>query len=326
MACDICKCKDTYVKEYNHSYRIKNEKIEFKKLRRFCKNCNHLVYDKELDNEASKEAIRIYNNIVGVSPESIIELRKKLNLTQLEFSKIIGCAKKTLISYELGKSIPNDIYLVTLKTLMENPEIIVNMMESTKERFVEEEYNKIYNKVIINLDNNSKQILFDENVEPSIYNGFTPISLEKIKSVISILAHNTVLKTKLLKEMFYVDFIAYKNTGSSITGLEYAKLKYGPVPNEFEILLQKLIMEKIINYTIVYNENYESHEITCTLDDKSFLNEEEIKIIEKVKHFFENFNSQKIVEYSHQEKAFIETNFFEKISYDYAFDLKDLKN
>lgn len=326
MSCDICKCKDTYVKEYNHSYIIKNEKVEFKKLRRFCSNCNHLVYDKELDNEASKEAIRIYNKIVGVSPEDIITLRKNLNLTQFEFAKIIGCAKKTLISYELGKSIPNDSYLVTLKTLIENPDIIVNMMESTKERFEEEEYNKIYNKIAIYLDNNSKQILFNENVEPTIYNGFTLISLEKIKGVISILAQNTILKTKLLKELFYIDFFAYKNTGASITGLEYAKLKYGPVPNEFEILLQKLVTEKIINYTIVYNENYESHEITCTLDDISSLSGEEIKIVESVKQFFETFNCQKIVEYSHQEKAFTETNLFEKISYDYAFDLKDLEN
>ena len=154
MRCDICKSNDTYVKEYHHNYTIKGENIEFIKLRRFCKNCNHLVYDKELDNEASKEAIFLYNERVGVMPESIIKLRKEFHLTQQQFSKIIGCAKKTLISYELGKSIPNDIYLVTLKTLIQNPEIIKNMMEATKERYEEDEYNQILTKINAYLDNN----------------------------------------------------------------------------------------------------------------------------------------------------------------------------
>ena len=55
--------------------------------------------------------------------------------------------KKTLISYEQGTSIPNDIYLVTLKMLLENPEIIKPMIESNLDRYDKEEYNKIVERL-----------------------------------------------------------------------------------------------------------------------------------------------------------------------------------
>lgn len=324
MICDICKCKDTYVQKYEHHYVIKGEEIVFTKLRRFCKNCNHLIYDKELDNLASKEAIRLYNERVGLLPEDIIKLRKEFHLTQQQFSKIIGCAKKTLISYELGKSIPNDIYLVSLKTLIQNPDIIKNMLEATKERYEEKEYNQILTKINVYLDNNSKQFLFGEDTELTIFNGFTPLVFEKIVGMISILAKETILKTKLLKEMFYADFLAYKNRGTSITGLEYSKWQFGPVPDNFEMLLQKLGVEKVIEYIITYHDGYDYHEITCLKEDTNSLSEEERNIVEIVKKYFSSFTSQSIVEYSHQEKAFVETNLYEKISYDYAFDIEDL--
>ncbi len=111
MKCDICGNTNTYIKDHKHNYKRGNIKYSFISKRRFCSNCNNLVYDAELDNEASKKAISTYTEIVGINPIEIIKLRKSYNLTQEQFAKIIGCAKKTLISYEQGKSIPNDIYI-----------------------------------------------------------------------------------------------------------------------------------------------------------------------------------------------------------------------
>ena len=85
--------------------------VTYTSKRRVCNNCGNLIYDKELDNNSLYKAYRIYNEKYGIPKDKIINLRKKYNLTQTEFSKIIGCAKKTLISYEQGKSIPNDIYM-----------------------------------------------------------------------------------------------------------------------------------------------------------------------------------------------------------------------
>lgn len=317
MKCDVCLSKDTYVKMHHHNYQIKNEEVEFDAERRFCSNCNSLVYDSELDNKASKMAISIYNKNYGIPKEEIISLRKKYELSQQQFSKIIGCAKKTLISYELGNSIPNDIYMITLKTLIDNPDIIIDIFNSNKERFTEKEYTTIYNK-LKNLEN--PFIYFDK--KPSIFNGFTKLMTGKVINLILMLSDNGILKTKLLKEMFYCDFLSYKNVGASITGLEYKKLPYGPVPEDFEFILDSLASSDIINYDVEYENNYECHYIAKNQEiNNSEFTEEELKIVNDVKKYFNNYTSSDIVNYSHKEKAFIETDKLDKISYDYAFDI-----
>ncbi len=318
MICDNCGSKETYVKEYHHKYND----IEFYSKRRFCSKCNNLVYDEELDNEASKKAIREKNKILGVDPDKIIALRKKYNLTQEQFSKIIGCAKKTLISYEQGTSVPNDIYIVTLKMLLENPNIIKPMIESNLSRYSQEEYQKITSKlsIIYEEEDNKK-----ENQELSKYNGYTEYSLSKIKNLILYLSQNTILKTKLLKELFYCDFISYKNIGKSITGLEYKKYQFGPVPRNYEQILNKLIQSKSISLNLIIDSDYECNQISSIEkpNTKDFA-KEELDIINRVIKYFKNYSSKKIVDYSHKEKAFTDTKENNLISYDYAFDIEDI--
>ena len=81
------------------------------------------------------------------SKEEIIELRKKYALSLNDFSKIIGCAKKTLISYEQGISIPNDSYMITLNTLVKHPKVIFFLINSNRERFTEQEIKRISKKI-----------------------------------------------------------------------------------------------------------------------------------------------------------------------------------
>lgn len=79
--------------------------------------------------------------------EEVITLRKNYQLSLNDFSKIIGCAKKTLISYEQGISIPNDSYLITLNTLIKHPKVIFFLINSNRERFSENELKRISKKI-----------------------------------------------------------------------------------------------------------------------------------------------------------------------------------
>lgn len=323
MRCDNCLCDETYVKDYEQNFIIKGKHIRFTSERRFCSNCNSLVYDSQLDNKASEIAISLYNKVYGISKEDIINLRKKFNLSQSLFSKIIGCAKKTLISYEKGKSIPNDSYLIILKSLMASPEIILTIIEANKEQFTDKEMNKINKDLIFLMTNNEKSFLFDIDNNLDEYNGYSKLSKDKIYNIILFFAKDIVLKTKLLKEMFYTDFLSYKETCKSITGLEYSKLPLGPVPDQFETILNHMIVDGYIDYDIAYKKDYECHNIRAKKDfDKSIFTKEELALLKKINNKFKDFGSKEIVDFSHQEKAFTETEYYKKISYDYAFDIK----
>ena len=234
MRCDICGSTDTYVKDYEHNFTRKGNKINFVAKRRFCSNCNNLVYDSVLDNKAIKKAINIYNN-----------------------------------KYEI---------------------------------------------IISNFKTN--------NTELSEFNGYRELDRDKIFNMILYFAEDGILKTKLVKEMFYADFINFKNTAVSITGLEYAKLNFGPVPDQYEMILNKGLEEGLIECEYKIDGEYEYYNIKAKKKyDKKIFNEEELKSLKKVKDKFKNFTSKEIVDYSHKEKAFLETNYYNKISYDYAFDI-----
>lgn len=79
--------------------------------------------------------------------EEVIALRKNYALSLNDFSKIIGCAKKTLISYEQGISVPNDSYMITLNTLIKHPKVIFFLINSNRERFTEQEIKRISKKI-----------------------------------------------------------------------------------------------------------------------------------------------------------------------------------
>ncbi|MBE6139424.1 MAG: DUF4065 domain-containing protein [Firmicutes bacterium] len=320
MKCDICGSSNTYIKNYKHQYIIKGKTIEFESDRRFCEECNSAVYDNLLDNVSSEKAIDVYNKKYGIPKEKIIELRSKYNLSQNLFAKIIGCAKKTLISYEKGSSIPNDNYIIILNSLLCNPLLIINLIESNKGQFTQKEYLKLQDKIIQN--NNINQLFFDADFEPTVYNGYTRLNKDKVLNMILYFSQGFVLKTKLLKEMFYADFLYYKNTGASITGLEYAKITHGPVPDNFDEIISTYVEQGLINYKIEYEKDYENHKISSKYNfDKKLFLIDELETLEKIKNYFKLFTSKEIADFSHNEKAFLETEFGKKIEYDYAFDI-----
>lgn len=323
MKCQVCNGEDTVIKTYEKEFIVKGKKINETVQSRFCKECGNFIYDETLDEESAKKVLCHYLKKYGIEPEKIRKLRKKYNVSQELFSKIIGCAKKTLISYENGTSIPNDTYMIVLKTLLENEDTIQPFIEANKERFTEKEYSKIQNDIYSHLKNNIRNLNNNFSTELSVYNGFSKFSFEKLKSIISFFSKNGVHKTKLLKELFYTDFKCYKEYGYSMIGLEYAKINYGPVPDGFEILLQVLIEQKIIELEITTHENYEEIIIEALKDpDFAILEESEISIIHEVKNYFKDFNVSKIVDFSHQEVAYQQTNNKELISYEYAADLQ----
>lgn len=81
----------------------------------------------------------------------------------------------------------------------------------------------------------------------------------------------------------------------------------------------------MIEYKIKYDNQYESHNISANKKfDSSIFDEEGLKILKRVKEKFEKFSSKEIVDFSHKEKAFTAPEFFDKISYDYAFDIESI--
>ena len=324
IKCTNCNNTETYVKLYKCTYPVKGIPIEVESNRRFCKKCNNLVFDEVLDNETLLKAFKIYSQKYGIDPGKIIELRKNLGLSQSLFSKIIGCARKTLVSYEKGTSIPNDNFQIILKMLLNDPSTINNLILANEENFNESERKIIKNKIGNSSSIDFFNLIFKNNDSLTEFNGYTKVNIEKVEEMVYVLSDTEISKTKLLKEMFYSDFLFYRDTGKSITGLEYIKLQHGPVPDKFSFLIDFCYSENVIDYKVNLYKDREYNAITSKELKVTKLSNEELEIINKVKKYFKNYTAEEIADYSHKEKAYINPKYKERISYDYAFDI-DLK-
>lgn len=79
------------IQNTTETFRVRGIDITITSPARICENCGEIIFDEILDNEKLKLVYRGYRELKGMlQPEEIKEIREKRNLTQEEFSKILG--------------------------------------------------------------------------------------------------------------------------------------------------------------------------------------------------------------------------------------------
>ena len=113
--------------------------------------------------------------------------------------------------------------------------------------------------------------------------------------------------------------IFYKENGISISGLKYAHLPYGPVPDKYDLLFGKMESDHIVHIDVLYDNGYEKHQVVPDCDiPQGVLSETEVTVLTRIYEKFKDFGSFDISEYSHEEKGYQSTKKGEIISYRYA--------
>jgi uncharacterized phage-associated protein len=123
---------------------------------------------------------------------------------------------------------------------------------------------------------------------------------EKIINAISYFATNTrnCGKTKLMKLLFFLDFCHFKQTGKSVTGLEYYAWRRGPVPKDLFRELDDMKPDLKAAINVVPTESF--HKI---IPKKKFsathFTDREIRLLENLSFIFKDAKAQDMVEVSH---------------------------
>ncbi len=132
-------------------------------------------------------------------------------------------------------------------------------------------------------------------------------------------------KTKLNKLLFYSDFDHFRACAQSITGLKYAAIPHGPVPNQYEFLFEALVEEGIIRkeYGVIGYGEVEQILPTGNIHfDASLFSPPELESIKYIAEKFKEMSASDIAAVSHQEPAW-EDNIDGKriIPFHYAFEM-----
>ena len=335
--CDNCEkiypCEP--VNEY--TLNIRGDKITIPVRMYKCSNCGDIFNADDFQEDIYDKAYRIYRDKHGmIQPEEIKKLRKKYHLTQQELSDILGIGIASINRYENGslQEKSHDNLLQALK----NPEDLLKLLEKSKNKISKKKYIKIKEAILQQLDNNLLEKFYSLEQKINFYNEkFRGNNQFSIKKFIGLICHILkraskldahIPKTKLNKLLFYCDFIFYKNHNRSITGMIYARLPYGPCPEKYQTIYGELIDSKIIDIEeITYNDDSvkEIYKLNNEAFNYDFSIEEE-KIINEVIDNLVKKTSSELSDISHKEEGYIKTENGKFIDYNFAKNIKVLKN
>jgi hypothetical protein len=109
--------------------------------------------------------------------------------------------------------------------------------------------------------------------------------------------------TLLNKILFYSDFIAYRDTGKSITGASYMRLDQGPVPKALIPVREKLLKasEAVVEERHLPSGKTQHRLVALREPDISCFSAAQIAITEQVIDMLEGVNAQRTSDMTHDQ-------------------------
>jgi hypothetical protein len=151
----------------------------------------------------------------------------------------------------------------------------------------------------------------------SVFSGHKSFSVTKLAAMIEYISgkgHN-IYKTNLNKLLFYADLSYFYLRGEGISGAVYYNRPFGPVTDAADGALKDLITKDRIRV----NKRVGTLEFTGTFQTiNRALTKDERKVIDWVLDRYGNMTTAEIVQHSHEEKAYANTEPNDKIAYKYA--------
>ena len=326
MIKDICPyCEKPTELEFIKTHEeitIRGEKILVPVEYLKCMECGNEFEDPQSKHDPLALAYKEYRRRHDLmQPEEIRELRQRYGFTQKDLSKLLGWGEVTLSRYENGAL--QDETHNTILQLIKEPHNLLNLINQKGDFLPLDKRQKLISILESEVEEtHSFPLIFTEifgKYRPDISSGFQKLNLSKFFQAIIFFCFGGVLKTKLNKLLFYADFKHYKEYTTSITGLRYVHLMYGPVPDNYEFYYATLQNEKAINIEEVFIGDYVGENLVASNEpDFSVFTNSEINTLIAVKDYFSNFNASTIKEFSHREKAYQSTHDGQFIPYSFA--------
>lgn len=309
---------------------IKNTEVEYEQVYYYCSVEDEEFVSSKIMDENLVKARDAYRNSMGLlTSEEIKNIRNYYGLTQKEFSNLLGWGDVTIQRYE-KKLIQDETYDNVIRMVWDDPSYALQMLKKHGDKFSQERFQEVKNNIkqIIKVKGNEllkikeiENFYMDFDMESDL-NGFKLLDIEKANNIIGYFAQyiNNLYKVKLMKLLWYADFLHFKKYEKSMTGLVYQHLPLGAVPVAYNEIIYlpsiKVIEEYFDNYTAY--RIYPNNEVNL-----SAFTLEELGVLEKVAVFFKNKKTKEVVDYMHNEKAYIETEPGKIIPYSLANEIKD---
>lgn len=297
-----------------------------------CEDSGEQFTSTELDELNMNQVYNQYRDLHNIPfPDEIIRIREKYELPASKMSEVLGFGVNSYRQYEAGEmpSVSN-AKLIQLagapKNFIEMIRLCDALDDKAKSKYIHTAKHLIEVRDKNNFDLDLKDYLLGNHLA-DIYSGYRNPSFTKFTEMVVFFAEKMEpFKTKMNKLLFYADFLMFKQSCFSISGVRYKAINKGPVPNNFNSVFEYMAnMNEIdINYT-QFPQGYVGEQFKARKDrpfNGKLFTDEELAVLHFVAEKFKNVSTNDIVEISHLEEAW-KQNVKEKtdISYKYAFEL-----
>lgn len=336
MKGDFCpNCEeytDVKLRVEKEVYNVRGEPIEIEAEVVICQKCGAKIFDEERDSRNLEKVYSHYREKHNLlSPDEIGTIREKYGLSQRALSRLLGWGEITIHRYESG-AIQDNVHDSLLR-LIENPQNMQKFLEANRNKlppYISARLDKRIASFLQEDKEQAFQISFERLVSHQhvdLTSGFKEYDLEKLKNMILYLVKylDGVLETKLNKLLWYCDFLYFKETSVAITGAQYIRLPYGPVPDNYERIIGIMQPELLNMDEIPFNTKEGivlGKQFTALVEpDESIFSKKELQVMNFVADTFRDYTSTSIKNKSHQETAYKKCRDGDIMSYEYAKEL-----
>ncbi len=267
-------------------------------------------------------------------PDEISSIREKYGLSASKMSVILGFGTNSYRQYEAGEmpSISN----ARLIQMVADPKKYIDMVglcdlleDKTKAKYIQKAQLLVEERKRNIFNFNLKDYLLGDHLA-DIYSGYRNPNFEKFTEMVVYFSEQVQpFKTKMNKLLFYADFLMFKQSCFSISGMRYKAIDMGPVPHNFQSIFEFLANTNEID--IIYTpfpQGYTGEQFKARKNrpfKAGLFSETELAVLDRVSTVFKPTSTNGIIELSHLERAWKKNEKSKSvISYEYAFDLTQI--
>lgn len=300
-----------------------------------CEDSGEQFTTTELDEVNINQVFNKYRDKFNIPfPDEILRIREKYGLSAAKMSEILGFGINSYRQYEAGE-MPSTANAKLIQ-MVDDPKKFIDMVElsSTLDEKTRTKYIQKAQLLIEEKKRNISNLNFKEyllgNHLADIYSGYRNPNFEKFAEMVVYFSEKMApFKTKMNKLLFYADFLMFKKSCFSISGVRYKAIDMGPVPNNFQSIFEYLANnDEIAVFYTQFPQGYVGEQFKARKDRPfrpGLFSENELFVLEQVATAFKSVSTNDIIELSHLEEAWKKNEKNKNsISYEYAFELQQI--
>lgn len=240
--------------------------------------------------------------------ERITRLRKIKGLSQENLAKSIHISRPSLAQIELGN---RSVGILELQKL-------ALVLGFSLDDFMSDDFTPDKFPTLSDSETNTETILKERVSVPSL-------QIDKFKNVLLYILERcagkpNVGETVLYKLLYFSDFNYYELYEEHLTGANYRKLPYGPVPQKLDSIINQMIEKaQLQRIKTEYCGYPQTRFLPLKKSDLTQLKASEKEVIDRVIEQMSDWSASAISNYSHKDLPWEVTQEGKDISYELAF-------